>query len=136
MDVVKSETFAPILYVMTFETLEEAINISNGVNSLSSAIFTESMRNAETFISAMGSDCGIANVNVGTSGAGMAAHSAVKKKLEADGSQALDSGRLICRQTQTINYSIFCWRRELSSDNATSKNDRSGSGGSHRLYAP
>src|SRR5690606_30292064 len=69
-DIVNEETFAPILYVMKFKTIEEAIAINNQVvHGLSSAIFTQDMRNMEQFLSAHGSDCGIANVNIGTSGA-------------------------------------------------------------------
>ena len=65
--IVQTETFAPILYVIEFETLDEAIAIQNGVEQgLSSAIFTDSVRSAETFLSHIGSDCGIANVNIGT----------------------------------------------------------------------
>ena len=107
MDVVKNETFAPILYVMTFETLEEAINIQNGVEQgLSSAIFTESMRNAETFISAMGSDCGIANVNVGTSGAEIGGAFGGEKETGGGRESGSDSWKAYMRrQTQTINYS-------------------------------
>jgi len=68
--VVHAETFAPILYVLTYETLEQAIALNNGVTQgLSSAIFTTDLREAETFMAAQGSDCGITNVNIGTSGA-------------------------------------------------------------------
>src|SRR5690606_10368609 len=68
--ITQHETFAPILWVIEFDTLEEAIEIQNNVpQGLSSAIFTESLKNAERFLSATGSDCGIANVNIGTSGA-------------------------------------------------------------------
>ncbi len=67
---VQSETFAPILYVMTFKTIDEAIALQNDVkHGLSSALFTNDMRNAEKFLAATGSDCGIANINIGTSGA-------------------------------------------------------------------
>jgi aldehyde dehydrogenase (NAD+) len=70
MPIVGRETFAPILYALTYRTLDEAIAIHNGVEQgLSSAIFTEGLREAERFLSAEGSDCGIANVNIGTSGA-------------------------------------------------------------------
>jgi aldehyde dehydrogenase (NAD+) len=69
-EVVQNETFAPILYVMTFSTIEEAIELQNNVRQgLSSAIFTNNIQNAELFLSTVGSDCGIANVNIGTSGA-------------------------------------------------------------------
>ena len=69
-DIVKHETFAPILYTLKYKTLDEAIALQNDVpQGLSSAIFTNDIREAETFVSASGSDCGIANVNIGTSGA-------------------------------------------------------------------
>ncbi|HJU82277.1 MAG TPA: aldehyde dehydrogenase family protein, partial [Acidimicrobiia bacterium] len=69
-EIVQEETFAPILYVIEAANLDEAISIQNGVRQgLSSAIFTDSLRSAERFLSAVGSDCGIANVNIGTSGA-------------------------------------------------------------------
>ena len=68
--ILQIETFAPILYLIEFDSLAEAISIQNGVTQgLSSAIFTDSVNSAETFLSARGSDCGIANVNIGTSGA-------------------------------------------------------------------
>src|SRR5207302_5322675 len=68
--IVKEETFAPILYVIGYDTLNEAIAIHNDVpQGLSSAIFTSDLREAEIFLSPAGSDCGIANVNIGTSGA-------------------------------------------------------------------
>ena len=68
--IVLTETFAPILYVMRYASLEEAIEAQNVASAgLSSSIFTTDMREAETFLSAAGSDCGIANVNIGTSGA-------------------------------------------------------------------
>jgi len=70
MAIVAEETFAPILYAMTYRTLDEAIAIQNGVSQgLSSAIFTDRLTEAERFLSATGSDCGLANVNLGTSGA-------------------------------------------------------------------
>jgi len=69
-DIVKQETFAPLLYVMTYRTLDEAIAMQNDVpQGLSSSIFTLDQREAEMFMSAAGSDCGIVNVNIGTSGA-------------------------------------------------------------------
>ena len=70
LEIVQHETFAPILYLMKYETIEEAIAIQNGVaQELSSAIMTNNLRGLELFFSAAGSDCGIANVNIGTSGA-------------------------------------------------------------------
>jgi aldehyde dehydrogenase (NAD+) len=69
-EIVQHETFAPILYIMKYKTIEEAIALQNGVpQGLSSSIMTLNMREAEQFLSANGSDCGIANVNIGTSGA-------------------------------------------------------------------
>jgi aldehyde dehydrogenase (NAD+) len=69
-DIVQSETFAPILYMIPFKTMDEVIAMQNGVaQGLSSALFTRDIRNAEHFLSAVGSDCGIANINIGTSGA-------------------------------------------------------------------
>jgi aldehyde dehydrogenase (NAD+) len=69
-DIVQSETFGPILYLIPYKTLDEAIALQNGVaQGLSSAIFTDSLQHAEYFLSNAGSDCGIANVNIGTSGA-------------------------------------------------------------------
>ena len=107
MDLVKNETFAPILYVMTFETLEEAIAIQNGVDQgLSSCIFTDSMRSAEHFISAMGSDCGIANVNVGTSGAEIGGAFGGEKHTGGGRESGSDSWKAYMRrQTQTVNWS-------------------------------
>jgi len=70
MPMMQEEVFAPLLHVVEFETLDEAIALNNGVpQGLSSAIFTKDLRNSEAFLSARGSDCGIANVNIGTSGA-------------------------------------------------------------------
>src|SRR4030067_2204051 len=70
-EIVKTETFAPILYLLEYGTLEEAIHLHNDVpQGLSSAMFTDSVREPEAFLSASGSDCGIANINIGTSGAG------------------------------------------------------------------
>src|SRR5690606_16562292 len=69
-EVVQTETFAPILYVMKYASLDEAIEMQNAVpQGLSSSIFTTNLKAAEQFLSAWGSDCGIANVNIGTSGA-------------------------------------------------------------------
>src|SRR4030095_3119926 len=68
LPIVKHETFAPLLYIMKYKTLDEAIRLHNDVpQGLSSAIFTENMREVEQFLSTSGSDCGIANVNIGTS---------------------------------------------------------------------
>jgi aldehyde dehydrogenase (NAD+) len=104
---VQTETFAPILYVLTFKTLEEAIQIQNNVpQGLSSAIFTESMRNAETFLSATGSDCGIANVNIGTSGAEIGGAFGGEKETGGGREAGSDSWKAYMRrQTNTINWS-------------------------------
>ena len=70
MDIVQEETFAPILYLLKYKDIFEAINLQNDVKQgLSSAIFTKNIKNSELFLSSRGSDCGIANVNIGTSGA-------------------------------------------------------------------
>ena len=70
LDVVKKETFAPILFISVFDELSEAISVNNAVaHGLSSALFTHDLQRAEHFLSAQGSDCGIANINIGTSGA-------------------------------------------------------------------
>ena len=107
MEAVKHETFAPILYVMTFKTLEDAIKIQNGVDQgLSKCGFTNSMRSVETFISAMGSDCGIANVNVGTSGAEIGGAFGGEKETGGGRESGSDSWKAYMRrQTQTVNYS-------------------------------
>lgn len=107
MEVVKTETFAPILYVIPFHTLEEAVAMQNDVpQGLSSSIFTESMRNAETFLSGIGSDCGIANVNVGTSGAEIGGAFGGEKETGGGREAGSDAWRAYMRrQTQTINWS-------------------------------
>jgi aldehyde dehydrogenase (NAD+) len=107
MPIVAEETFAPILYVMTFDTVEEAIALQNDVpQGLSSAIFTESMRVAERFLSAAGSDCGIANVNIGTSGAEIGGAFGGEKETGGGREAGSDSWKAYMRrQTQTINWS-------------------------------
>ena len=104
--VVQTETFAPILYVMTFKTIDEAIALHNGVpQGLSSAIFTMDVRNAERFLSATGSDCGIANVNIGTSGAEIGGAFGGEKETGGGREAGSDSWRAYMRrQTCTINY--------------------------------
>ncbi len=101
------ETFAPILYLMQYETLDEAIALHNGVpQGLSSAIFTTSLLTAERFLSATGSDCGIANVNIGTSGAEIGG--AVGGEKETGGGREAGSDAwkaYMRRQTNTINWS-------------------------------
>ena len=105
--VVQHETFAPILYVLTYRTLDEAIALQNGVpQGLSSAIFTTDLREAEQFLSARGSDCGIANVNIGTSGAEIGGAFGGEKETGGGRESGSDAWRAYMRrQTVTINYS-------------------------------
>ncbi len=109
-EIVKEETFAPILYILTYETIEEAIALHNGVTQgLSSAIFTDSLREAELFLSAGGSDCGIANVNIGTSGAEIGGAFGGEKETGGGRESGSDAWKsYMRRQTNTIN-----WSREL-----------------------
>ena len=104
--IVQHETFAPILYVMTYSTLEEAIALQNGVpQGLSSAIMTLNMREAHTFLSAAGSDCGIANVNIGTSGAEIGGAFGGEKETGGGRESGSDSWKAYMRrQTNTLNY--------------------------------
>ena len=101
------ETFAPILYVMKYSDLDDAIQMQNEVpQGLSSAIFTSDMREAERFVSATGSDCGIANVNIGTSGADIGGAFGGEKETGGGRESGSDSWKAYMRrQTQTINYS-------------------------------
>ncbi|MHA4811268.1 L-piperidine-6-carboxylate dehydrogenase [Flavitalea flava] len=105
--IVQHETFAPILYLLKFNTLEEAIAIQNGVpQGLSSSIMTLNLREAEQFLSAAGSDCGIANVNIGTSGAEIGGAFGGEKETGGGRESGSDSWRsYMRRQTNTINYS-------------------------------
>ena len=107
MPVVHRETFAPILYLIEFKTLEEAIGWHNDVpQGLSSAIFTDSVRSAETFLSARGSDCGIANVNIGTSGAEIGGAFGGEKETGGGRESGSDAWKAYMRrQTVTINWS-------------------------------
>ncbi|GHB42997.1 L-piperidine-6-carboxylate dehydrogenase [Mongoliitalea lutea] len=104
---VQEETFAPILYLMKYKTLDEAIAIQNGVpQGLSSSIMTLNMREAEAFLSAAGSDCGIANVNIGTSGAEIGGAFGGEKETGGGRESGSDSWKAYMRrQTNTINYS-------------------------------
>jgi aldehyde dehydrogenase (NAD+) len=104
--ITQQETFAPILWVIEFDTLEEAIEIQNGVTQgLSSAIFTESLRSAEKFLSAAGSDCGIANVNIGTSGAEIGGAFGGEKETGGGREAGSDAWKAYMRrQTTTINW--------------------------------
>jgi len=103
-DIVQNETFAPILYVMTFKTIEEAINMQNHARQgLSSAIFTNSLQNAELFLSSVGSDCGIANVNIGTSGAEIGGAFGGEKETGGGREAGSDAWKAYMRrQTNTI----------------------------------
>ncbi|HET7898952.1 MAG TPA: aldehyde dehydrogenase family protein, partial [Flavisolibacter sp.] len=106
-EIVCHETFAPILYLMKYKTLEEAIAIQNGVpQGLSSAIMTLNLREAESFLSSAGSDCGIANVNIGTSGAEIGGAFGGEKETGGGRESGSDAWRIYMRrQTNTINYS-------------------------------
>jgi aldehyde dehydrogenase (NAD+) len=105
--VVHDETFAPILYVLTYDELDEAIELNNAVpQGLSSAIFTTDMREAERFMAADGSDCGIANVNIGTSGAEIGGAFGGEKQTGGGRESGSDSWKAYMRRaTNTINYS-------------------------------
>lgn len=106
-DIVRTETFAPILYVMSYKDLEEAIRIQNDVpQGLSSSIMTLDLREAERFLSAEGSDCGIANVNIGTSGAEIGGAFGGEKETGGGRESGSDSWKAYMRrQTNTINHS-------------------------------
>lgn len=106
-DIVKHETFAPILYVLPYEDLGEAIAMQNDVpQGLSSCIFTTDIREAETFLSATGSDCGIANVNIGPSGAEIGGAFGGEKETGGGRESGSDSWKAYMRrQTNTVNYS-------------------------------
>ena len=105
--VVHQETFAPILYVLTYETLDEAIALNNAVpQGLSSSIFTLDMREAERFLAADGSDCGIANVNIGTSGAEIGGAFGGEKETGGGRESGSDAWKAYMRRaTNTVNYS-------------------------------
>jgi len=105
--IVCHETFAPILYTLRYETLDEAIALHNDVpQGLSSAIFTNDLREAETFLSARGSDCGIANVNIGTSGAEIGGAFGGEKETGGGRESGSDAWKNYMRRaTNTINYS-------------------------------
>lgn len=109
-DIVKEETFAPVLYILEYDTIEEALRIHNDVpQGLSSAIFTDSMQTVERFLSAGGSDCGIANVNIGTSGAEIGGAFGGEKETGGGRESGSDAWKAYMRrQTNTIN-----WGKEL-----------------------
>jgi aldehyde dehydrogenase (NAD+) len=105
--VVERETFAPILYVLTYDNFDQALQLQNGVpQGLSSAIFTNDMREAEHFMSAAGSDCGIVNVNIGTSGAEIGGAFGGEKETGGGRESGSDAWKNYMRRaTNTINYS-------------------------------
>jgi len=105
-EIVQDETFAPILYLMRYSEIEEAIDMQNGVKQgLSSAIMTTNLREAEKFLSAAGSDCGIANVNIGTSGAEIGGAFGGEKETGGGRESGSDAWKIYMRrQTNTINY--------------------------------
>ncbi|MFL6549938.1 MAG: aldehyde dehydrogenase family protein [Povalibacter sp.] len=109
-DIVKTETFGPVLYLIEFKDLDEAIAMQNAVDhGLSSSIFTDNMQHAERFLAATGSDCGIANVNIGTSGAEIGGAFGGEKDTGGGRESGSDSWKAYMRrQTNTIN-----WSREL-----------------------
>ncbi len=106
-ELVQTETFAPILYVIPFSDLDDAIAMQNDVpQGLSSALFTLNLRNAEKFLSAMGSDCGIANINIGTSGAEIGGAFGGEKETGGGRESGSDAWKnYMRRQTNTINWS-------------------------------
>ncbi|MCF8500847.1 MAG: aldehyde dehydrogenase family protein, partial [Rhodospirillum sp.] len=105
--IVETETFAPILYVLTADSLDEAIALQNGVpQGLSSSIFTNDLREAETFLSMVGSDCGIANVNIGPSGAEIGGAFGGEKDTGGGRESGSDAWKgYMRRATNTVNYS-------------------------------
>ena len=105
-EVVQTETFAPILYVMPFKNLDDAVEAHNGVpQGLSSAIFTQNVKSAEAFLSSSGSDCGIANVNIGTSGAEIGGAFGGEKETGGGRESGSDAWKsYMRRQTNTINW--------------------------------
>lgn len=106
IDIVQEETFAPLLYIMKYSNLDEAIEMQNGVvQGLSSAIMTTNLLEAEQFLSSAGSDCGIANVNIGTSGAEIGGAFGGEKETGGGRESGSDSWKAYMRrQTNTINY--------------------------------
>ena len=107
-EIVQNETFAPLLFVMKYKTLDEAVELQNGVvQGLSSAIMTTNLREAELFLSQQGSDCGIANVNVGTSGAEIGGAFGGEKETGGGRESGSDAWKVYMRrQTNTINYGL------------------------------
>ena len=107
MLVVRQETFAPLLYVLGYDTLEQAIEMHNDVpQGLSSCIFSSDVREVELFLSAAGSDCGIANVNIGPNGAEIGGAFGGEKETGGDRESGSDAWKQYMRRsTNTINYS-------------------------------
>jgi len=105
-DIVQEETFAPILYVMSYERFDEAIAMQNAVpQGLSSALFTQNLKHSERFLSALGSDCGIANINIGTSGAEIGGAFGGEKETGGGRESGSDAWKAYMRrQTNTINW--------------------------------
>jgi hypothetical protein len=105
--IVEHETFAPILYVMKYKDFDDAIDMQNAVpQGLSSCVFSNNVRESETFLSSVGSDCGIANVNIGTSGAEIGGAFGGEKETGGGRESGSDAWKAYMRrQTQTINYS-------------------------------
>jgi aldehyde dehydrogenase (NAD+) len=106
-DLVREETFAPLLYAMTYSDLDEAIALHNDVpQGLSSCVFTGDLRESERFLSAAGSDCGIANVNIGPSGAEIGGAFGGEKETGGGRESGSDAWKAYMRrQTATVNYS-------------------------------
>ena len=106
-EILQQETFGPVMWLIEVDSLDHAIAVQNGVpQGLSSAIFTDSLRNAEQFLSAEGSDCGIANVNIGTSGAEIGGAFGGEKETGGGRESGSDSWKAYMRrQTVTINWS-------------------------------
>jgi aldehyde dehydrogenase (NAD+) len=107
MPIVLTETFAPILYLLSYDSVDEAVALHNSVPyGLSSAVFTDRLQVAERFLSAEGSDCGIANVNLGTSGAEIGGAFGGEKDTGGGREAGSDSWKAYMRrQTTTINWS-------------------------------
>ena len=117
-DVVRTETFAPILYVLTYDDFDEALALHNDVpQGLSSSIFTLNVREAERFTSPDGSDCGIANVNIGPSGAEIGGAFGGEKETGGGRESGSDAWKSYMRRTtNTVNYSTeLPWRKASSS---------------------
>jgi len=106
-EIVQKETFAPILYVIPFNTIEEAVELHNNVpQGLSSSMFTSNVSHAEYFLSHRGSDCGIANINIGTSGAEIGGAFGGEKETGGGRESGSDSWKqYMRRQTNTLNWS-------------------------------